>query len=299
MWLLDTQTLKLQEIVDPSTVNYAILSHTWEHDEVSFQDISDLDSARKKAGFSKISKTCELARQRSIPYAWVDTCCIDKSSSAELSEAINSMFQWYKLSVVCFVYLSDFTFDVPFSSFTTYTVEEKALCSSRWFTRGWTLQELIAPSSVTFYNTRWKAKARTGAEVRDPWSPYGSRSHTNKVYFVDEESNDQLQDSEAKSARVTTFEISLETCSDFLFTEYYILVTGQVRIMDLATVLGTNQVRNLLALGVREWDPYLLDLHYHSDFSEESAFEASAVNSPSSPAAEGLSAECPLAPTET
>ncbi|KAF3806073.1 hypothetical protein GCG54_00004399 [Colletotrichum gloeosporioides] len=123
MWLLDTQTLKLQEIVDPSTVNYAILSHTWEHDEVSFQDISDLDSARKKAGFAKISKTCELSRQRSIPYAWVDTCCIDKSSSAELSEAINSMFQWYKLSVVCFVYLSDFTFD-------------KALNSSRWFTRG-------------------------------------------------------------------------------------------------------------------------------------------------------------------
>ncbi|KAF4913566.1 Vegetative incompatibility protein HET-E-1 [Colletotrichum viniferum] len=159
MWLLDTQILKLQEIVDPSTVNYAILSHTWEHDEVSFQDISDLDTARKKAGFSKISKTCELARQRSIPYAWVDTCCIDKSSSAELSEAINSMFQWYKLSAVCFVYLSDFTFDVPFSSFTTYTVEEKALNSSRWFTRGWTLQELIAPSSVTFYNTRWKALA--------------------------------------------------------------------------------------------------------------------------------------------
>ncbi|KAF4913569.1 Vegetative incompatibility protein HET-E-1 [Colletotrichum viniferum] len=123
-----------------------------------------------------------------------------------------------------------------------------------------------------------------------------TRSHTNKVYFVNEESNDQLQDSEAKSARVTTFEISLETCSDFLFTEYYILVTGQVRIMDLATVLGTNQVRNLLALGVREWDPYLLDLHYHSDFSEEAAFEASAVNSPSSPTARALPADCSLTP---
>ncbi|KAF5501614.1 Vegetative incompatibility protein HET-E-1 [Colletotrichum siamense] len=647
MWLLDTQTLKLQEIVDPSTANYAILSHTWEHDEVSFQDISDLDSARKKAGFSKISNTCELARQRSIPYAWVDTCCIDKSSSAELSEAINSMFQWYKLSVVCFVYLSDFTFDIPFSSFTAYTAEEKALSSSRWFTRGWTLQGLIAPSSIIFYNAQWKALAtktelaekleritsipqavlesrqllrtvpvaakmswaahrktkriedrsysllgifdinmpmlygegarafrrlqeeiaretddlslfawqakerspdgslmpslkqefrgilsrspeefvggpklrrnandeedvcdfslankgvridttfrkgkngiyvmnlglsdsETGADVcislvrtadgfvrSHPWSLFcniddafpkkqaftayvrkdvdvdeeswikrrlhrsfhinitlppslevdfinphprqywddffstflrpnpsesfgasidigikrvdggpdvgypmritlawskssnrvhavihstehpiedesqgkkikipgrrmvlgrlrdeipsfkeddsfgkpttskenrvkamseNTRSQSKKLYFV-EESNKQLQGSEAKFARVTTLELSLETFSDFLFTEYYILVTGQVRVVDLATVFRTDQVRNLLALGVKDWDLYLLDLHYHCDFFGESGFEVSAVRSPSSPAAEGLSAECPL-----
>ncbi|KAF4416907.1 Vegetative incompatibility protein HET-E-1 [Colletotrichum fructicola] len=361
MWLLDTQTLKLQEIVDPSTVNYAILSHTWEHDEVSFQDISDLDSARKKAGFSKISKTCELARQRSIPYAWVDTCCIDKSSSAELSEAINSMFQWQEFrgilsrspeefvggpklhrntndEDVCDFSLAnkgvriDTTFrkgkngiyvmnlglsdsetgaDVCISLVRTadgvhaviHSTEhpiEKHAQAPKFETLGRRMVlGRLRDEIPSFKKDDSFGKPTVSTENRVNSMSENTRSHTNKVYFVDEESNDQLQDSEAKSARVTTFEISLETCSDFLFTEYYILVTGQVRIMDLATVLGTNQVRNLLALGVREWDPYLLDLHYHSDFSEESAFEASAVNSPSSPAAEGLSAECPLAPTET
>ncbi|KAJ0351803.1 hypothetical protein COL154_004132 [Colletotrichum chrysophilum] len=112
-------------------------------------------------------------------------------------------------------------------------------------------------------------KPTTSIEDRVKSMSKNTRPHSEKVYFVDEESNEQLQDSEAKSARVTTFEISLETCSDFLFTEYYILVTGQVRVMDLATVLGTDQFRNLLALGVKDWDPYLLDLHYHSDFSGE------------------------------
>ncbi|KAF9873513.1 hypothetical protein CkaCkLH20_08972 [Colletotrichum karsti] len=160
MWLLNTKTLKLEEHVDPAAIKYAILSHTWEEDEVSFRDISDLDLAKRKAGFTKIAKTCRLARSRGIRLAWVDTCCIDKSSSAELSEAINSMFQWYKLSAVCFAYLSDFVIRSPDRSSRVREsffeiADEDAFKRCKWFTRGWTLQELIAPKIVEFYDSSW------------------------------------------------------------------------------------------------------------------------------------------------
>ncbi len=107
MWLINTTSLVLEFIGDPDACMYAILSHTWGEDEVSFQDMADLKRARKKKGFSKIERTCQLAHARNIEYAWVDTCCIDKSSSAELAEAINSMFTWYRRSHICFVFLSD------------------------------------------------------------------------------------------------------------------------------------------------------------------------------------------------
>ncbi|WYZ34224.1 hypothetical protein EsH8_I_000500 [Colletotrichum jinshuiense] len=164
MWLINTQNLKLEELVDPSSLKYAILSHTWGNDEVSFQDISNLELAKQKAGFWKIAKTCELARQRGIEYAWVDTCCIDKSSSAELSEAINSMFAWYKLSAVCFVFLSDLP---PLDELTRlrnsgskFFYDQEVFGKCRWFTRGWTLQELIAPDHVEFYNSEWETFAQ-------------------------------------------------------------------------------------------------------------------------------------------
>ncbi|KAM7218511.1 hypothetical protein V8F06_006115 [Rhypophila decipiens] len=96
MWLLNTLTYKLEYVVQ--TKRYAILSHTWDKDEVDFQTIQDLDVASDKKGWQKIKKTCRLAAAEGIYYAWIDTCCIDKSSSAELSEAINSMFKWYKES---------------------------------------------------------------------------------------------------------------------------------------------------------------------------------------------------------
>jgi hypothetical protein len=118
---------------------YAILSHTWglEVEEVTFQDMMD-GNGTSKAGFSKIRFCGEQARRDGLNYFWVDTCCIDKSSSAELSEAINSMFSWYKNSAFCYVF-----------------IEHKDLVGSKWFTRGWTLQELIAPSNVVFYNSLW------------------------------------------------------------------------------------------------------------------------------------------------
>jgi len=98
MRLLDTATLELSEFYTPNIPPYAILSHTWNVEEVSFQEQFSPTKTVKK-GWAKIAKTCELARSSGLAYAWVDTCCIDKSSSAELSEAINSMYQWY--SEVC------------------------------------------------------------------------------------------------------------------------------------------------------------------------------------------------------
>lgn len=123
---------------------YAILSHTWEVDEeeVTFQDLSE-GSGKSKAGYRKITFCGAQAARDGLRHFWVDTCCIDKTNSAELSEAINSMFSWYQDAVICYVYLSDVD-DYP------------NLDSSRWFTRGWTLQELLAPRLMDFFNGEWE-----------------------------------------------------------------------------------------------------------------------------------------------
>lgn len=109
MRLLNVQTFALESFADHTTApEYAILSHTWGDDEVLFQDVQPVtDTTKLKHGWKKIEYTCHQALKDGLKYAWVDTCCIDKSSSAELSEAINSMFAWYKESEVCYVYLAD------------------------------------------------------------------------------------------------------------------------------------------------------------------------------------------------
>lgn len=152
MRLVNTRSLQLEEFFfDSGRPAYAILSHTWEKEEVIFSDMADLDKARAKAGFAKLEGACSLAASQGYDYIWVDTCCIDKSSSAELSEAINSMYRWYQRSDVCYAYLCD-----------VQTPER--LGESRWFTRGWTLQELIAPHRVMFYAADWTYIG----EKRDP-----------------------------------------------------------------------------------------------------------------------------------
>ncbi|KAJ4424529.1 hypothetical protein N0V82_000853 [Gnomoniopsis sp. IMI 355080] len=110
---------------------------------------------QEKADFRKIKKTCEVAEQRGYAYAWIDTCCIDKTSSAMLSEAINSMFHWYKESSMCFTYLEDLDADVLQHK---ESEMKDLLKQCRWFTRGWTLQELIAPEEMEFYDTAWKLR---------------------------------------------------------------------------------------------------------------------------------------------
>ncbi|KAI6357326.1 hypothetical protein MCOR25_007711 [Pyricularia grisea] len=151
MWLINAKTLRVEQFDDPSTVpQYVILSHTWEDDEVSFQDVQNLDLAKRKKGFSKIGGVCTLAIESGVDFAWVDTCCIDKTDSVELGEAINSMYRWYAQATVCIVYLSDLPATVTASA-----MAAEQLHTCKWFTRGWTLQELIAPRIVKFYNSAW------------------------------------------------------------------------------------------------------------------------------------------------
>ncbi|KUJ11938.1 HET-domain-containing protein, partial [Mollisia scopiformis] len=131
---------------------YAILSHTWGDEEVIFQDMeAGADSKTvSKAGWEKIQFCAKQAAADGLQYFWVDTCCIDKKNAVELGAAINSMFRWYQNAARCYVYLSDV------SKSTTEAVDERvweeALRKSRWFTRGWTLQELIAPRLVDFFS---------------------------------------------------------------------------------------------------------------------------------------------------
>src|SRR6266487_1057988 len=141
MRLLHSITLKLEDFPDNELPDYAILSHTWETEEVSFQHMQGYD-AEKIAGYRKIKLCCDQAVRDGFEYVWVDTCCIDKQSSAELSEAINSMYQWYQKAEICYAYLADVPADTNLQS------EHSAFAKSRWFTRGWTLQELIAPSRL-------------------------------------------------------------------------------------------------------------------------------------------------------
>jgi NACHT domain/Heterokaryon incompatibility protein (HET) len=134
---------------------YAILSHTWGADteEVTFKDLTD-GTGKSKAGYNKIRFCGEQARCDGLQYIWVDTCCIDKSSSAELTEAINSMFRWYREAAKCYVYLSDVSKgNCDEHGHLSRSIWKSAFRGSRWFTRGWTLQELIAPTSVEFYSS--------------------------------------------------------------------------------------------------------------------------------------------------
>ncbi|KAM0270864.1 hypothetical protein ACHAQH_009290 [Verticillium albo-atrum] len=133
---------------------YAILSHRWgsASDEVTFQELKSGDlAARSKKGYAKILACCVRSLDYGLEYAWIDTCCIDKSSSAELSEAINSMYAWYEASTICFAYLDD----VPMAGPADLYAIDSPFRKSAWFTRGWTLQELIAPSEVYFISQTW------------------------------------------------------------------------------------------------------------------------------------------------
>ncbi|KAM0432370.1 hypothetical protein ACHAPT_004913 [Fusarium lateritium] len=142
MRLLNTQSIVIETFDDDQIPPYAILSHTWEAQEVTFHDV-ELGKATGKKGWAKLKGSCYMASKNGFDYVWLDTCCIDKTSSAELSEAINSMYRWYQEAAVCYVYLADVS-------------ELSGLPGSRWFTRGWTLQELIAPSSIIFFSRMWE-----------------------------------------------------------------------------------------------------------------------------------------------
>lgn len=151
MRLLHTRTLELQWFNKPP--EYAILSHRWSDNELTFEanaksPICNRKShARSLPGFSKVQGTCALAARDGFDWVWIDSFCIDKSSSAELQESINSMFNWYAEAQLCYVYLSDVPDEAAGWS--------EAFGKSQWYTRGWTLQELVAPHTLEFYAADW------------------------------------------------------------------------------------------------------------------------------------------------
>lgn len=161
MRLLNSRTLKLEEFLSEKVPPYIILSHTWGSEEVSFQEMQHPnEEIRNKLGYTKVQRCCDVAADDGFDHVWIDTCCIDKTSSSELSEAINSMFKWYQEAEVCYAFLSDVPTDLD------NTTLDIALRKSRWFTRGWTLQELIAPAHVMFFDDNWK-ELGTRSSLRD------------------------------------------------------------------------------------------------------------------------------------
>ena len=153
MRLLHTTTVTLSEFRDDEIPPYAILSHTWGKAEVSLQHLDKCGAAQLErdglAGYLKIKACCAIAAEEGYHYVWIDTCCIDKTSSAELSEAINSMYRWYQNADVCYAYLVDVCIG-------DQGLLEREFGNSSWFTRGWTLQELLAPKKVVFYDKDWR-----------------------------------------------------------------------------------------------------------------------------------------------
>ncbi|KAM0419079.1 hypothetical protein ACHAPT_012018 [Fusarium lateritium] len=146
MRLLHVDSGEIEEFISDDIPPYAILSHTWGKQEITLADWETMEEAkvRKMRGYAKIQYCRDQAKKDGLKWVWVDTCCIDKTSSAELSEAINSMFRWYKNAAVCYAYLSDVD-DLT-----------QSMPKSRWFTRGWTLQELLAPDLLVFYSAEWQ-----------------------------------------------------------------------------------------------------------------------------------------------
>ncbi|OAG09555.1 uncharacterized protein CC84DRAFT_1137308 [Paraphaeosphaeria sporulosa] len=212
MRLIDVDTLEIKAFSEQDVPDYAILSHTWGADEVTFQEMSLItrmnsvsqafssqrsDDSRegnagrvyesgavmvamemlvhggwgagtnvpntseealmRREGYCKIIQSAKEAKSLGYQWVWIDTCCIDKTSSAELQESINSMYKWYKESSICLVYLNDVAPSIAATIDTQATFEaaSNAFTNSRWISRGWTLQELVAPTALRFYYQDW------------------------------------------------------------------------------------------------------------------------------------------------
>ena len=145
MYLINTETVRLKKFTSQQRLRYAILSHRWTKKEVYFTDISSKDFQLLSSS-NKLQGAIKQARQDGFKYLWIDSCCIDQQSSAELSEAINSMYRWYQAADACYIYLQDLDVENW----------QESLGKSKWFTRGWTLQELLAPRKAVVYDSRWR-----------------------------------------------------------------------------------------------------------------------------------------------
>ena len=162
--ILEKYDLRLTKDLEEDEIPvYMILSHTWgpDEEEVTFKDVKE-GIGRHKAGYRKIEFCAKQARKDGCGHFWVDTCCIDKSDPVKLNTAITSMFRWYEKASKCYVYLSDVSAALSDTDNDLYANWQYEFRSSRWPTRGWTLQELLAPKVVEFYD---KAGTRLGDKV--------------------------------------------------------------------------------------------------------------------------------------
>jgi hypothetical protein len=151
---INLQTFKLREFIDSERPPYVIISHTWGAEEVTLQQLQLGASGHiRKEGYLKTQNFALRGRANGFEWGWVDTCCIDKTSSAELSEAINSMSRWYAEAGLCYAYLSDVS--CPEGEGQQELELGKQFAASRWFARGWTLQELLVPLHVVSYLRDW------------------------------------------------------------------------------------------------------------------------------------------------
>ena len=181
MRLIDTKDLSVREFQGTQIPEYAILSHRWEDGEITLKELVETGGQTssepaiyqsEKAGWKKLHNFRNFARTRGHQYIWLDTCCIDKTSSAELSEAINSMYQWYAKATVCYAYLCDVPAKRNWSSEKYWSGEDSRSSEKRrqWsekfrrsviWSRGWTLQELLAPPNVVFVCSDWREEIGT------------------------------------------------------------------------------------------------------------------------------------------
>jgi hypothetical protein len=138
------------------TPPYAILSHRWiyqggQSEEVTYQEFQNLDNiVMQKSGYAKIKATCYQAWRDGLQYVWVDTCCIKQGDHDDVARNIRSMFAYYRNSCICYVYLADVSTQDD-------AWRESQFPNSEWFKRGWTLQELLAPRDVAFFDREWNA----------------------------------------------------------------------------------------------------------------------------------------------
>lgn len=174
MRFIQTKTYELKEFGTLPSPQYAVLSHTWlqsEPDrpdiirEITYQDMQNhlkkiKDGNYKTQGWAKLKSYCNLAAEDGWEYAWMDTCCIDKTNPADTQEAINAMFRWYHDAGICYAHL-----DGVNSKDLAHNHEK--FRNARWFERGWTLQELLAPLDLMFVDQYWKRLGTKGEWIED------------------------------------------------------------------------------------------------------------------------------------
>lgn len=223
--LINTDTYCLEAFVGDRIPKYAILSHTWNDGELTLQEMRAISEdpghpASRKPGYAKVIRTCQRSKEDGFLYTWVDSCCIDKTSSSELNEAINTMYRWYQQAEVCYALLSDLD-----TGGSDYAIET-SLPKCRWFTRGWCLQELIAPRRIDFFDMHWN---KIGSRM-DLMSVISQITNIDEDLLVDNNRIDSVPVARRMSwaaMRVTTREEDMAYCLIGIFDVNMPMIYGE------------------------------------------------------------------------